>query len=46
MIGDGGDEAFARRMGFYRGLGFRSFQDRPERMFIAISTIRSMFGDG
>ena len=45
VIGDGGNEAFARRMEFYRRLGFRSFQDRPERMFITIDTIRAMFGD-
>ncbi|MCY4432026.1 MAG: GNAT family N-acetyltransferase [Rhodospirillales bacterium] len=44
VIDDGGDEAFARRMEFYRRLGFRSFQDRPERMFVTIDTIRSMFG--
>ena len=46
VIDDGGNEAFARRMEFYRRLGFQSFQDRPERMFITIGTIRSMFGDG
>ena len=46
VIGDGGSDAFARRMAFYRRLGFRSFQDRPERMFITIGTIRAMFGDG
>jgi len=45
VIDDGGSEAFARRREFYRRLGFRSFQDRPERMFIAIDTIRAMFGD-
>ena len=42
-IEDGGDEVFARRMEYYRRLGFQSFQDRPERMFIAIDTIRAMF---
>ena len=46
VIGDGGNEAFARRREFYRRLGFRSFQDRPERMFITIDTIRTMFDDG
>ena len=46
VIDDGGSDAFARRMEFYRRLGFQSFQDRPERMFITIGTIRSMFGDG
>ena len=45
VIDDGGDEAFARRMSFYRRLGFQSFQDRPERMFIAIETIRAMFSE-
>ena len=43
VIGDGGKEAFARRTAFYRRLGFQSFQDRPERMFITIDTIRAMF---
>ena len=45
VIDDGGNEVFARRAEFYRRLGFRSFQDRPERMFITIGTIRAMFGD-
>ena len=34
-----------RRREFYRRLGFQSFQDRPERMFITIDTIRAMFGN-
>ena len=46
VIDDGGCEAFTRRMAFYRRLGFQSFQDRPERMFITIDTIRILFGDG
>ncbi len=46
VIDDGGNEAFERRMAFYRRLGFRSFQDRPERMFIAMDTIRAMFSEG
>ena len=46
VIDDGGSDAFARRMEFYRCLGFQSFQDRPERMFITIDTIRSMFAEG
>ena len=45
VIDDGGDEVFARRMAFYRRLGFRSFQDRPERMFIAMDMIRAMFSE-
>ncbi len=45
VIDDGGNEAFARRMTFYQRLGFQSFQDRPERMFIAIETIRAMFSE-
>ena len=45
VIEDGGNDAFERRMAFYRRLGFRSFQDRPERMFITIDTIRSMFAE-
>ena len=46
VIDDGGSEAFGHRMAFYRRLGFQSFQDRPERMFIAIDTIRAMFSEG
>ncbi|MCY4467145.1 MAG: GNAT family N-acetyltransferase [Thiotrichales bacterium] len=46
VIDDGGKEVFARRGEFYRRLGFQSFQDRPDRMFITIDTIRAMFGDG
>ena len=46
VIDDGGEEVFARRMEFYRRLGFRSLEDRPERMFIMIDTIRAMFDDG
>ena len=46
VIDDGGKEVFARRGEFYRRLGFQSFQDRPDRMFITIGTIRAMFGDG
>ena len=46
VIEDGGKEAFTRRMEFYRRLGFRSFKDRPERMFITIDTIRAMFNNG
>ena len=44
VIDDGGHEAFRRRLEFYRRLGFRSFQDRRERMFITIDTVRAMFG--
>ena len=46
VIDDGGTEAFVRRQAFYERLGFRSFQDRPERMFITIGTIRAMFDQG
>ncbi|MCY4393774.1 MAG: GNAT family N-acetyltransferase [Rhodospirillaceae bacterium] len=46
VIDDDGSAVFAHRRGLYRRLGFRSFQDRPERIFIAIDTIRAMFGDG
>ena len=44
VIDDDGEDAFARRMAFYRRLGFRSLEDRPARMFITIDTIRAMFG--
>ncbi len=46
VIDDGGEDVFARRMAFYRRLGFRSLEDRPERMFITTGTIRAMFGEG
>ncbi len=45
VIDDGGAGAFGRRMAFYRRLGFQSFRDRPERMFIARDTIRAMFSE-
>ena len=45
VIGDGGKEVFARRMEFYRRLGFQSLEDRPNRMFITIDTIRAMFSE-
>ncbi len=46
VIDDGGEEVFGRRREFYRRLGFQSFEDRPDRMFITIDTIRAMFGEG
>ena len=45
VIEDGGNDVFERRMAFYRRLGFQSFQDRSERMFITIDTIRNMFAE-
>ena len=46
VIDDDGEDVFARRREFYRCLGFQSLEDHPERMFIAIGTIRAMFGEG
>ena len=46
VIDDDGEDVFARRREFYRRLGFQSLEDHPERMFIAIGTIRAMFGEG
>ena len=43
VIDDGGDSAFQRRKEFYRRMGFESFSDHPQRMFITIGTIRSVF---
>ena len=43
VINDGGDQAFQRRKEFYRRMGFESFRDSPERMFMTIGTIRGMF---
>ena len=43
VIDDGGDSAFRRREEFYRRMGFESFSDHPQRMFMTIGTIRSMF---
>jgi len=45
VIDAAGNKAFARRVAFYRRLGFQSFRDHPERMFITSDTIRGMFGD-
>ena len=45
VIGDGDEEVYARRMAFYQRLGFRSFEDRSEQMFITIDTIQAMFGE-
>ena len=44
-IEDGGADVFERRGEFYKRLGFRSLEDRSERMFIAIDTIRAMFSE-
>jgi len=46
VIDGGGNGAFMRRMEFDRRLGFQSFQDHPERMFISIDTVQGMFCDG
>ena len=46
VINDGGDATFQRRREFYRRMGFQSFSDHPQRMFITIATIREMFPDG
>ena len=43
VIDDGGDTAFQRRREFYRRMGFESFADQPQRMFMTIGTIRTMF---
>ena len=40
-----GDNAFQRRKEFYQRMGFVSFSDYPERMFITIGTIRRMFSE-
>ena len=43
VIDDGGDAALERRKQFYRRMGFESFSDHPQRMFMTIETIRSLF---
>ncbi len=43
VIEDDGNKAFQRRKEFYRRMGFESFSDYPDRMFITIGTIRRMF---
>ena len=43
VIDDGGETVFRRRKEFYRRMGFESFSDHPQRMFMTIGTIRSMF---
>lgn len=42
VINDGGDATFKRRKEFYRRMGFQSFADHPERMFMTIGTIRQL----
>lgn len=42
VINDGGDATFQRRKEFYRRMGFQSFADHPERMFMTIGTIRQL----
>ncbi len=43
VIDDGGSAAFLRRRDFYRSLGFETFSDCPERMFMTMGAIRQMF---
>ena len=43
VIDDGGDTAFRQRREFYQRMGFESFADHPQRMFMTIGTIRRMF---
>lgn len=43
VINDGGDATFQRRKEFYRRMGFQSFADHPERMFMTIGTVRQLF---
>ncbi len=43
VIDDGGESVFQRRKEFYRRMGFESFADHPQRMFMTVGTIRSMF---
>ncbi|MXW74328.1 MAG: GNAT family N-acetyltransferase [Gammaproteobacteria bacterium] len=43
VIDDGGETVFRRRKEFYRLMGFENFSDHPQRMFMTIGTIRSMF---
>ena len=43
VIDDGGDAAFRRRKEFYRRMGFESFSDHPQRMFMTIGTIGRIF---
>lgn len=45
VLDEGGKRAFARRRKFYRRVGFRSFRDRRERMFMLIDKIRAVYGD-
>ena len=42
-VDDGGDTAFKRRKEFYRRMGFESLGDHPQRMFMTIGAIRSLF---
>ena len=41
VIADGGEEAFARRKGWYEGFGFVTFPSNPARMFLPIVQARA-----
>ncbi len=44
VLDDGGPGAFARRKGFYEGMGFQSTPSRQARMFLTMKDIRAAFG--
>lgn len=44
VMGDGGDEAFNRRLSWYKGFGFQSFASNPARMFMTIKQIQKIVG--
>lgn len=45
VVDDDGDDAYRRRLAFYRRMGFCSFPSRESRMFLAMKDIRAAFAE-
>ena len=43
VVDNDGQDAYQRRLAFYRRMGFRSFPSRESRMFLTIKDIRAAF---
>jgi predicted N-acetyltransferase YhbS len=45
VMSDGGDEAFRRRQGWFRDIGFQPFAIPPARMFMSMKQVRTIAGE-